>query len=516
MMKIESNTNINPQPINEPSRLNRSFNLTGAVVMGAGLIIGVGLFTVSTNAVGFLGPTLLFSNLIALVVSILTSLIYAELSSMWPYSGGSYAYANESWGKLGKFFGFISAWVVVGIFSFIAAEALAFSYYFLSTLDFLGWWEIMRNGEAPYGVSATLATVLILTFTFVNWYGTKNVALSQKVVMFTMWGIMALAIISISFNGLNPSNYHPFIPEYFSSSNFALATTMIWWAYAGQEVIANMAEEIKFPRINVPRALILVPFVVFAVTTTMQWVVVGLLPDAQILQTASAPFAEALQIAGAGLFIFLLFMFAQFAGNFSTINPLITSCSRALFALGRNGYLPAKFGKLSSRKTPAFAVIIAGLAAIILVSSSSLQIIAEYAAFLFLFLYGFSALTLIVARFTRPEVERTFKVPLFPLTPIAVLCFVIWMISGLSNEVIIGGLGWIGLAAIFYLIWTRLPWGREERQQSNLFEVQEKAVPTPNEEEKKLLDKEFRSFSIKLGSVVVICLLFYGLTYLLG
>ena len=66
--------------------LKRAFSLTGAVVMSAGLVIGVGLFTVSTNAIGFLGPLLLVGNLVALVVSVLTSLVYAELAArLWPH-----------------------------------------------------------------------------------------------------------------------------------------------------------------------------------------------------------------------------------------------------------------------------------------------------------------------------------------------------------------------------------------------------------------------------------------------
>src|SRR5690606_21324516 len=108
----------------------------------------------------------------------------------------------------------------------------------------------------------------------------------------------------------------PFFPEWFDSSTFIMSLTLIWWAYAGQEVIGTMAEEIKFPTITIPRALILVPFVVFAITTTLQWVIIGIIPDVTILREADAPFALALKTAGVGTFVFLLFMTAEFMGNF--------------------------------------------------------------------------------------------------------------------------------------------------------------------------------------------------------
>lgn len=496
--------------------LQRNFNLTGAVVMGAGLVIGVGLFTVSTNAVGFLGPMLILANLIALIVSLLTSLVYAELSAMWPLSGGSYAYAYEAWGKLGPFFGFITAWVVLGIYTAVGAEALAFANYFLSTIDYLGWWKVMVNGEAPYMLTAIIGSLLILIFTVLNWMGTRNVSFSQKLLMFVMWGFMVISILSVTFSSFAPSNFHPFVPEWFDGSMFVTAVTLIWWAYAGQEVIGTMGEEIKFPTVTMPRALILIPFVVFAVTTTMQWVVVGIVPDVTVLREASAPFAMALEIAGVGVVVFLFFMVAEFMGNFSTVNPLLTGGSRIFYALGSNGYLPVSLAKLSKRKTPSLAVWLIGILAILLLVTNSLLFIAQYTAFLLLFLYGFTTVTLMVARYTRPEVPRPFKTPLYPLTPLLLLAFIGYMMTGLPREVIVGGCLWIGASAVFYLIWTRLPYGQQERKESTFFKITEGKIPVPTPAEKEQLDQEFRSFSWKVGIALGLCLLFYAVTYFLG
>jgi amino acid transporter len=496
-------------------QLKRAFTMTGTIVMSAGIVIGVGLFTVSTNAVGFLGPLLLIGNLVALVVSVLTSLVYAELAACWPFSGGSYAYAYESWGKFGPFAGFLAAWCIIGAYLAVGAEALAFGNYFLSTIDFLGIWKVVTAGEVPFGLAAALASALILTYTIINWRGAKEVALSQKAVMFTMGAMIAVSIAVAAITSIDFKSYVPFIPEWFKPGTFALSCTLIWWAYAGQEVIGTMAEEIEHPTINIPRALIMVPFVVFIITATMQWAVLGIVPDAQILQDADAPFALALKTAGVGAIVFLLFMLAEFAGNLTTINPALTGSSRVIFALGRDGYLPTLFKKISKRNVPAAAIWTAGLGSILLLASKGLVFLAEISAFMLLFLYGFVALTVIVARFTRPEISRPFKVPFFPIPPLLLIGFAVWMILSLPKDVVLLGILWLSGASLFYIIWTRLPWGKEERSEPKFFRSESARPKEPTAEEMAILNRNFRRFLIRLAIIFGICLMFYAIPYIL-
>jgi basic amino acid/polyamine antiporter, APA family len=501
----------------EKPRLDRAINLTGAVVMSAGLVIGVGLFTVSTNAVGFLGPALIYGNLVALLVSLLTSLVYAELCTAWPYSGGSYAYAFESWGKYGPFAGFLTAWAILGAYFAVGAEALAFANYFLSTLDYLGWWKNVVDGQVPFATAAFLASLLILVFTYVNWRGTKEVSKTQKVLMFTMWSFMAISVVWSAVQFINFSNYSPIIPEWFNPGMFAMSATLIWWAYAGQEVIGTMAEEIKHPTFVIPRALLLVPVVVFIVTATMQWVVVGIIPDVTILQEADAPFALALQTAGVGVFAFLFFMIAVFMGNFSTVNPVLTGSSRIWFAMSRDGYLPRVLSRLSTRfRTPSVAVWFNGIMIIFLLATKGLFFLATISAFWLLAIYAFMGLTVIAARITRPEVERPFKTPLFPIIPLLVVAFCIWMMLSLPSEIIIWGALWLVFAAVIYFIWGSTGWGKKAKKDVDFFRSVETMPVKATPEELKQLNKEWKSVLIKVGVILIICVLFFAGTYIAG
>ena len=81
---------------------------------------------------------------------------------------------------------------------------------------------------------------------------------------------------------------------------FIAAVAMIWWCFAGFETCCGMGEEIRYPSINIPRALKLAPFIIFAVNGAFQWFLVGITPVEAIpgLAEAAAPYAEAMMSAG--------------------------------------------------------------------------------------------------------------------------------------------------------------------------------------------------------------------------
>lgn len=82
-----------------PSCLKRSFGMREAVTITAGSVIGVGLFTTGSNVVGNLGIEVIFTTLLALLVSIYPALLYAEMGAALPYAGGTYQFASLGLGK---------------------------------------------------------------------------------------------------------------------------------------------------------------------------------------------------------------------------------------------------------------------------------------------------------------------------------------------------------------------------------------------------------------------------------
>ncbi len=101
---------------------------------------------------------------------------------------------------------------------------------------------------------------------------------------------------------------------------------MIWWCFAGFEACVAMGEEIRFPKINIPRAMFLAPFVVFCVNALFQWYLIGITPVEKLasLATAEAPYAEAMKAKQAFSDFLLLCSSAgiAFGGDFSTFECL--------------------------------------------------------------------------------------------------------------------------------------------------------------------------------------------------
>lgn len=85
--------------INSSPALKRSFGMREAVTITAGSVIGVGLFTVGSNIVGLMGPSVIFATIVALLISVYPALLYAEMGAALPYAGGTYQFASVGIGR---------------------------------------------------------------------------------------------------------------------------------------------------------------------------------------------------------------------------------------------------------------------------------------------------------------------------------------------------------------------------------------------------------------------------------
>lgn len=314
--------------------LKRTFGMREAVTITVGTVVGVGLFTTGANVVGDLGPAVILATLVAMLISIYPSLLYAEMGAALPYAGGTYQYASLG---IGKPFGMLAGWnFIISLVSVTSGEALAFSFYFKTFFSALGI-------ELPVS-DTVVATLIVLVFIVTNVRGIEMTGKLQNGFMFFFWGVAIIWFLMMLPN-VNMPNFVQ-MPDFIAKStplSFIASVSMIWWCFAGFETCCAMGEEIKYPQINIPRALILAPFIVFAVNSAFQWFLVGIVPISEIssLATASAPFAEAMKTAGIlGFPLVLLAAGIAFGGDFSTLNASIAVPPRYLFTMSRDGAMP--------------------------------------------------------------------------------------------------------------------------------------------------------------------------------
>lgn len=413
--------------------LRRAFGMREAVTITAGSVIGVGLFTTGSNVVGSMGPSVIFATLIALAVSVYPALLYAEMGAALPYAGGTYQFASLG---LGRAAGMLAGWnFIISLVSVTGGEALAFSYYFKTLFLAFG-----IDLAIP---DALLAILVTSGFIVANLFGVKLTGRLQNGFMYFFWGVALIWFLTMIPQVSLPAFVQApsFLPKE-GDVSFWSAVCMIWWCFAGFEACVAMGEEIRFPRINIPRAMFLAPFVVFAVNALFQWFLIGITPAESIadLATAEAPFAEAMKAAGIlGFPLALLAAGIAFGGDFSTLNASISTTPRYLFTMARDGAMPKIFAKTSRFGTPYVSVLALGLLSVALIATDSLVYIASLSLFADLFYYVIGIVAALALRRRRPDLPRAYRAPWIAVGAPVSAAIYLFMMTELDRDAFVTG-----------------------------------------------------------------------------
>ena len=485
--------------------LKRTFGMREAVTITVGTVVGVGLFTTGANVVGYMGPAVILATFVAMLISIYPALLYAEMGAALPYAGGTYKYASLG---IGKPFGMLAGWnFIISLVAVTSGEALAFSFYFKTLFSALG-------VELPIS-DRTLATIVVVIFIITNVLGVEMTGKLQNGFMFFFWGVAIIWFITMIPNVQLP--YFLEMPEFIQEETplgFVAAVSMIWWCFAGFETCCAMGEEIKYPQINIPRALFLAPFIVFAVNAAFQWFLVGIVPTEEIsaLSTASAPFAEAMTKAGIlGFPLILLAAGIAFGGDFSTLNASIAVPPRYLFTMARDGAMPKIFARIHKKyQTPYIAILTLGILSAFLIASNSMVYIASVSLFADLFYYVIGIGASFGLRKKHPELNRPYKAPGIMIgAPVSVIIYIV-MITQLEREALITGVVWCALGLVVYGVCRRMYKDEENEEEAGVLQPE---IPSP--EEKKKMDREFNIWKTVVAAAVIIVLFAYVVPFLI-
>ena len=484
--------------------LKRAFGLREAITITAGTVIGVGLFTTGGAIVGQMGASVVFATFIAMLVSVYPALLYAEMGAALPYAGGTYRYASLG---LGRPFGFLAGWsFVISLVAVTSGEALAFSYYFKTVFLAFG-------VELPVD-DVALACAALVAFTITNVRGVQITGRLQNGFMFFFWGCALIWFLTMIPNVSLPNFVQT--PDFLAGmgpGGFIAAVAMIWWCFAGFETCCAMGEEIRYPHLTIPRALILSPFIIFAVNALFQWFLVGIVPPEGLaaLAASSAPYAEAMASAGIlGLLLALLAAGIAFGGDFSTMNASIAVPPRYLFTMARDGALPRAFAKLHPRfQTPYVAIIALGLLSVVLVATGSLVYISNLSLFADLFYYVVGIVSAVGLRRRMPDLARPFKVRgLMVGAPVSAVVYLV-MMTQLAPEAIVTGIAWCVAGLAVFAVCRRMHGDADTPKPAAV------ATEEPAADERARMDREFRIWAAATGAAVVVALALYAVPHLL-
>ncbi|MDD1695500.1 MAG: amino acid permease [Methanoregula sp.] len=424
------------------AELIRSLGLWGAMGIGIGAIIGTGIFVLIGVAAGIAGPAVILSFIIAGFVALLSGLSTAELSSFIHEAGGSYIYTTKAFGE---FPGFVVGWMksfdyIVGA-SAVSVGFAAYLTYFV--------------GIPPAtSTLVAIATVWPIILMLINLRGikeaawTNNLMVALKILALLLFIIVgASALISRG----DYSNYYPFFPT--GLSGVMSGAAIIFFAFIGFNTIAIMAEEIKDPGKNVPRAIL----GAFAVCTLLyigvSIVAVGVV-NWQILGTSSAPLEFALKTVTDNIFVLQFVAISALFATTSVIMASIMGGSRALFAMARQGVLPKKLSTISRQNVPVFTILLCGIiiSGIVILTNGNLDWLASLFNFGTLLTFFFINLSLLKLRRTMPEVKRGFRVPFYPYTPVFAMISCVILAFYLNTNAIITACFFLAVGIGIYYI----------------------------------------------------------------
>jgi APA family basic amino acid/polyamine antiporter len=426
------------------AELKRTLGLWGAAAVGIGAIIGTGIFVLIGVASGIAGPAVIVSFLIAGFTALLTGLSTAELSSFITEAGGSYIYTTKAFGK---FPGFIIGWMKS--FDYIVGASAV-------SIGFAAYFAYLVGIPPSVGTLVLVGTIWPLILMAVNLKGMKEAGGANSVLVALKISALVIFIVVggwYLFTRGDFTNYHPFFPNGIAGA--LSGASIIFFAFIGFNTIAIIAEEVKDPERNVPRA-VLISFAICTLLYIGVSVVSAGLLNWKVLGLSSAPLEAALHVATDN---FLILEFVAFTALIATTSVILTSImggSRALFAMARQRVIPETFAHISQNGIPLLTVLITGItiAAIVFFTNGNLDWLASIFNFGTLVTFTFINLSLLQLRRTMPDVKRGFRVPLYPYTPVIGVIACLLLSFYLNRNAILIGVGWIAIGIVAY-VWNR-------------------------------------------------------------
>jgi len=413
--------------------LSRDMGLLDVTMIGVGAMIGAGIFVLTGIAAGQAGPALILAFLLNGVVALLTALAYAELAAAFPEAGGGYLWVREA---IPGAAGFVTGWI-----SWFG-HSVACSVYTLGFGAYLG--EMFRNiveyahwqlpfisaafGHEWFAKGAGITACAV--FTYINFRGASETGKAGTLVTLSKLVILAVfvgsGLYALAYKPDWRQHFQPFFPNGWGGVFAAMGLTYI--AFEGYEIIAQCGEEVKRPQRNLPLAIILsilmvvpiyclVAFVCIAAITPAAgqatWQTLGNLGELGLVEAARQFMVGGRFVGG------LILLLGGLFSTVSALNATIYSSSRVSFALGRNRNLPDIFAAIHHRyRTPHVAVIVSGALIALMAVALPIKDVASAADVMFLMMFVLINIALISLRQRRPDLKRSFRVPLVPYIPL--------------------------------------------------------------------------------------------------
>ncbi|MEF8782392.1 MAG: amino acid permease [Haloarculaceae archaeon] len=433
----------------DDEELAKDLGPLAALTIGVGTMIGAGIFVLPGNAIEQAGWFAVVSFLLGGGIALLTALSASELGTAMPLSGGAYLYVNRA---LGPLFGSVAGWANWLGLAFASAFYMVGFGEYISAIFGLG--ATLSLGPVALPAVKTVAFLAGAFFVAVNYIGAKETGRLQNIIVIILVAILAV-FTAVGALRADPAN----LPASTGFGPMLTTTGLIFVSYLGFVQITSVAEEIKEPGKNLPRAVIgsvLLVSVIYALVLIVMAAAVeqGFIAEQQLAGNIAVVEVGRLILGPAGAVALLL---GGLLATASSANASILASSRINFAMGRDRILSPEINQVHPRfGTPYRAIAITGGLILLFIVAGNVELLASLGSVLHLVIYGLLNIALIVFREADvADYDPDFTVPLYPFTPIAGALVSFALIVFINPLVIAIGAGLVVGAVLWYLGYAR-------------------------------------------------------------
>lgn len=446
------------QKHHQGEELARNLTTFQLMMFGVGATVGTGIFFVLGEAIPKAGPAVLISFLVAGLAAGLSAICYAELASAIPVSGSTYSYAYHA---LGEFVAVIIAGCVLLEYGVATgAVAVGWSGYFNELLHETVGWRLPHelsvsfvpgpDGVATGGWVNLPAIVLVLLCMLLLMRGASESARLNTIMVLIKLGVLVLFTV-IGLSAYQADHFADFWGKGIIGISAAAGT--IFFSFIGLDAVATAGEEVKDPQRALPRAII-------GALTIVSGIYIAV--AAAGLAAKPVAFFEMQENAEAGLALIL----KEITGNtiwstvlaagavisiFSVTLVTLYGQTRILFAISRDGLIPRRFLEVNPKTmTPTYNTLVVSIVVAAIGGFVPADYLWDTVSIGTLFAFSVVAIGILVLRRTHPDLERPFKVPGYPVTPILTVLVCVYIMIGLAAITWIIFLSWIAICLVWY------------------------------------------------------------------
>jgi len=401
--------------------LRKALGVFDGIAILIGITIGAGIYSTPQIIARYLSSfeSIILLWLLAGFFVFTSGLIYAELGTRMPNTGGEYVYISRCFGP---FAGFMFGWAQLFIIRTSAAAGLA-----LIVADYFGYF-VALNGVTK--IITALAVIFLLGV--LNYIGIQRASIFQKLsTVLKVGALLSIVIVGVLFSGGHENLLSTrSAPEGSLSplGNVVAALMLIIFSHTGWERIGYPAGEMKNPRRVIPLSLVIgigLVVMLYALTNLTYHRILGMEGMRESTIVASDVLTVLIGPVGAALIAILVIVSAT-----GSINGTMMTAPRAYYAMSRDGLFFKWLDHVHPRfRTPSRAIVAHCVwGGAILIIRGTFETIATGLVFTILIFYGLSTLALFKMRRDRIGGTNIFRVPLYPFLPVLSLLFIIGLL----------------------------------------------------------------------------------------